>query len=108
MKLLQRTNNSVQPQRYPKIESTKSYYNLLWTTIVQICCSSSMQLWNTLPDNIRTSESLIAAFKHAIHNYCVDIFFKDETNNMPMRSNFILSHFIKLFLSLTLTHILVK
>ena len=27
---------------------------------------------------------------------------------MPMRSNFILSYFIKLFLSLTPTHILVK
>ena len=28
------TNNSVQPYMYPKIESTKSYYNLLWITIV--------------------------------------------------------------------------
>ena len=25
------------------------------------------QVWNKLPDNIRTSESLVA-FKHAIHN----------------------------------------
>ena len=39
----ERANNSVQPQRYPKSGSTKSYYNLLWITIVQICCSSSME-----------------------------------------------------------------
>ena len=39
----ERTNNTVQPQRYPKIGSTKSYYNLLWITIVQMCCSSSME-----------------------------------------------------------------
>ena len=38
-----KTKNDVQPQRHPKIESTKSYYNLLWITIVQIRCSSSME-----------------------------------------------------------------
>ena len=38
-----RTNNSIQPQRYPKSGSTKSYYNLLWVTIIQICWSSSME-----------------------------------------------------------------
>ena len=39
----ERTNNCIQPQRYPKSGSTKSYYHLLWVTIVQICCSSSME-----------------------------------------------------------------
>ena len=33
------------------------------------------QVWNKLPDNIRTSESLIA-FKRTIHNISVDFFFK--------------------------------
>ena len=35
------------------------------------------QVWNKLPDNIRTSESLIA-FKRTIHNISVDFFLRGD------------------------------
>ena len=51
------------------------------------------RVWNTLPDNIRTSESLIA-LKCTIQNITVKIFFEDKTNNMHICGNFIHSYFI--------------
>ena len=39
----ERMNNSLKPQRYPKIKSNTIYNNLLWITIIQTCCSSSME-----------------------------------------------------------------
>ena len=50
-----------------KIESTKSYYNFLWITMVQISCAAPHE-WNTLSDDIRTSQSLFA-FKRADPQY---------------------------------------
>ena len=65
--ITERTNNCVQPQRYPKIESTK-----ITTTSygLQSFRYADPQVWNTLPDDIRTSETLIA-FKRAIRNITV-------------------------------------
>jgi len=80
---------------YPKIESSSptKYYNLLWITIVHIYCSSSMEYATWWHKNFWT----LIAFKRAIRNitvWCRYIYILDETNNMRMLSNFILSYFI--------------
>ena len=67
--LLNETNNSVQPRSTLKLnlldqQSTTTSYGL------QSFIYVAPQVWNTLPDDIRTSETLIA-FKRAIRNITV-------------------------------------
>ena len=69
--ITERKNNSVQPRGTLKLnlldqQSTTTSYGL------QSFIYVAPQVWNTLPDDIRTSETLIA-FKRAIRNnyYCV-------------------------------------
>ena len=67
--LLNETNNSVQPRGTLKLnlldqQSTTTSYGL------QSFIYVAPQVWNTLPDDIRTSETLIS-FKRAIRNITV-------------------------------------
>lgn len=67
--ITERKNNSVQPRGTLKL-------NLLDQQSTTTSCGLQSfiyvapQVWNTLPDDIRTSETLIA-FKHAIRNITV-------------------------------------
>ena len=67
--ITERKNNSVQPRGTLKLnlldqQSTTTSYGL------QSFIYVAPQVWNTLPDDIRTSETLIA-FKRAIRNITV-------------------------------------